>query len=265
MVSKVWFLWDLCKQHRRQQPRMSNGCRRPTPLRSPTGPPATRRPLAGNGGGAPTFRSARLPAPPKKSEANVGNIRRSAKKFHFFPNFALLRSAPYGDRRPVSPHLHRLPVSPSTVLSCTASTLISPPPSWRWAPSAPPPRFMSIIRATSLAPFYGTVPRRPPSPSATTVATRCTSCRCAPTADAPPPHGPRTALPPGAEGTVSATYDAALLGRFEKQLAVYTNLSATPLRLTLSGDVAQELNAHPNNFSYHVGDIYLEADNVEFR
>jgi len=74
----------------------------------------------------------------------------------------------------------------------------------------------------------------------------------------------RAVILPGREGTVSATYDAALLGHFEKQIAVYTNLSAQPTFLTLSGGVARELLGKPEKFTYHVGDIYLETDNVEF-
>lgn len=74
----------------------------------------------------------------------------------------------------------------------------------------------------------------------------------------------RTPIAPGKEGTITATYDAELLGRFEKQLAVSTNMSDRPYYLTLSGNVALELSGGADRFPYRVGDFCLETDNVEF-
>ena len=47
-------------------------------------------------------------------------------------------------------------------------------------------------------------------------------------------------------------------------MAVYTNLKEKPFYLTLSGSVAQTLNSGKTDLPYHVGDLYLETDNVEF-
>ena len=74
----------------------------------------------------------------------------------------------------------------------------------------------------------------------------------------------KTPIEPGKFGLVTATFDAELLGHFEKQVAVYTNLSEKPYYLTLSGSVAQTLNRDKTDLPYHVGDLYLETDNVEF-
>ena len=71
-------------------------------------------------------------------------------------------------------------------------------------------------------------------------------------------------IQPGEYGFISATFDAELLGHFEKQVAVYTNLKEKPFYLTLSGSVAQTLNSGKTDLPYHVGDLYLETDNVEF-
>lgn len=71
-------------------------------------------------------------------------------------------------------------------------------------------------------------------------------------------------IAPGKSGTLTASFDAELLGHFEKQIAVYTNLSDKPYYLTLSGDVVTEKSDEVDSYPYHVGDIYLEADNIEF-
>lgn len=73
-----------------------------------------------------------------------------------------------------------------------------------------------------------------------------------------------TPIGPGATGTVSVTYDAALLGSFEKGIEVRTSAAAQPTRLTISGDVARSLGDRPKNYAYHIGDIYLDSDDVEF-
>lgn len=73
-----------------------------------------------------------------------------------------------------------------------------------------------------------------------------------------------TPIAPGGEGVIDVSFDAALLGHFEKQLAVYTDHSRRPVYLTVSGDVARERVARPENFAYHVGDLFFETDNVEF-
>lgn len=74
-------------------------------------------------------------------------------------------------------------------------------------------------------------------------------------------HSP---IAPGSTGTIGVTYDTELLGSFEKSIEVRTSAAAQPTRLTVSGDVARTLGDRPNNFAYHIGDIYLDSDDVEF-
>lgn len=74
----------------------------------------------------------------------------------------------------------------------------------------------------------------------------------------------RNAIAPGQKGFVTATFDAELLGHFEKQIAVYTNADDRPVYLTLSGSVAMERKENTGDFPYHVGNVYLDSDNVEF-
>jgi len=71
-------------------------------------------------------------------------------------------------------------------------------------------------------------------------------------------------ISPGKEGQIEVTYDAALLGHFVKQLAVTTNESSVPFYLTVSGDVVLEKKDYSEKYAYRIGDLYLDADNVEF-
>ncbi len=75
---------------------------------------------------------------------------------------------------------------------------------------------------------------------------------------------PRQPIAPGATAEVAVTFDAELLGHFEKQVAVYTDVSDKVYYLTLRGNVVTELTGNAENFPYHVGEIFLDADNLEF-
>lgn len=74
----------------------------------------------------------------------------------------------------------------------------------------------------------------------------------------------REAIKPGGEGTISLTYDARLLGRFERDVAVFTNQSKEPIYLTLTGEVSTEARDAAADYPIAVGDLRLSTDNVEF-
>ncbi len=74
----------------------------------------------------------------------------------------------------------------------------------------------------------------------------------------------RDPLRPGATGEIYVEYDAELLGRFRKLLAVKTNASDQPVWLTVSGDVVMEKKEYSGDYPYRIGDIYLSSDNIEF-
>ena len=69
---------------------------------------------------------------------------------------------------------------------------------------------------------------------------------------------------PDAVGYVTVTYDAEMLGYFEKQLAVTTNAESEPLYLTISGDVVREKTDYSNKFPHHIGDIYYDREEIAF-
>ena len=71
-------------------------------------------------------------------------------------------------------------------------------------------------------------------------------------------------IEPGSSGKVTATFDAELLGHFNKRLAVYTNLDEKPYVLSIMGQVAMTQTEPTEEYPYKVGDFYLSTDNIEF-
>lgn len=74
----------------------------------------------------------------------------------------------------------------------------------------------------------------------------------------------RTPIGPGSTGTIRATFDAEMLGHFNKGLAVYTNLSDQPTYLTVMGQVSMTQTEPSLEYPYQVGDYFLSTDDVEF-
>ncbi len=74
----------------------------------------------------------------------------------------------------------------------------------------------------------------------------------------------QTPIGPGGTGTIKATYDAEMLGHFNKGLAVYTNLETTPYYLSIMGQVSMTQTEPSVEYPYQIGDYYLSTDNIEF-
>lgn len=74
----------------------------------------------------------------------------------------------------------------------------------------------------------------------------------------------QTPIGPGGKGTITATYDAELLGHFNKGLAVYTNLDSEPQYLTIMGQVSMTQNEPTVEFPCKIGDYFLSTDDIEF-
>ena len=75
---------------------------------------------------------------------------------------------------------------------------------------------------------------------------------------------PKTSIEPGGSGEISVTYDAELLGHFNKGIAVYTNLDSVPYKLNVIGQVSMTQTRPTEEYPFKVGDYYLSTDNVEF-
>ena len=75
---------------------------------------------------------------------------------------------------------------------------------------------------------------------------------------------PRQTIHRGDPFTVTATYDARQLGHFEKEVALFCNSSTKPFYLKMRGVVVGEANDFTGNFSYKVGGLMVDKNDVEF-
>ena len=75
---------------------------------------------------------------------------------------------------------------------------------------------------------------------------------------------PKKAIAPGDSATICATYNAELLGSFQKAIAVHTNAATTPTYLVLSGEVVLQKEEYTGDFPCQIGEIFLSHDNLEF-
>ena len=71
-------------------------------------------------------------------------------------------------------------------------------------------------------------------------------------------------IAPGAEGTITAIYDAKMLGVFQKDLGVYTNASDEPVYLHIQGRVVSKLSDYSGSFPIDLGNVRLNINNIEF-
>ena len=69
---------------------------------------------------------------------------------------------------------------------------------------------------------------------------------------------------PGAEGMVTAIYDAKMLGVFQKDFEIYTNASDEPFYLHIQGRVVSKLSDYSGTFPIDLGNVRLNVNNVEF-
>lgn len=74
----------------------------------------------------------------------------------------------------------------------------------------------------------------------------------------------KAAIAPGDSGVICASYDAELLGSFQKAVAVHTNAAEKPTYLVLSGEVVLKKEEYTGDFPYQIGEIFLSHDNLEF-
>lgn len=75
---------------------------------------------------------------------------------------------------------------------------------------------------------------------------------------------PRTAIAPGESGEITAMYDAAMLGVFQKELEVYTNASDEPVYLHLQGRVVAEASDYSGTFPIDLGAVRINTNVIEF-
>ena len=71
-------------------------------------------------------------------------------------------------------------------------------------------------------------------------------------------------IPPKGFGTVSATFDAKMLGHFQKSIGVYSNASDKPVYLAMKGVVRSEITDYSKEYPVQIGSFYLDKNNIEF-
>lgn len=74
----------------------------------------------------------------------------------------------------------------------------------------------------------------------------------------------KTPIPPGGKGVVRTTFDAESLGRFHKSVGVYSNAIPELIYLQLTGEVTTEVIDSPHQYSYAIGDILVDANEIKF-
>lgn len=75
---------------------------------------------------------------------------------------------------------------------------------------------------------------------------------------------PAQPIPPGERAEISVRFDATLLGRFDKALAVYTNAQDAPIYLHVMGVVVREVTFRPDDFAHRIADYHLDKNVIEF-
>ncbi|MBQ8282881.1 MAG: DUF1573 domain-containing protein [Paraprevotella sp.] len=74
----------------------------------------------------------------------------------------------------------------------------------------------------------------------------------------------RNPIVAGSEGEIVVTYDAKMLGVFQKDIEVYSNASDKPTYLHFQGRVVTKVTDFTGAFPIDLGDVRLTQDNVEF-
>lgn len=75
---------------------------------------------------------------------------------------------------------------------------------------------------------------------------------------------PTEPIAAGESTTITATYDAAMLGRFHKSISVYTNIDDLPIYLDITGSVSNQLTDYSKIYPYQIGNICLAKNFIDF-
>ncbi len=75
---------------------------------------------------------------------------------------------------------------------------------------------------------------------------------------------PKGAIPENKPFLVSATYDAKLMGHFEKYIDIYTNGASLPFTLTMRGVVVDEIRNFGGDYQFTIGKIKADTDVIMF-
>lgn len=75
---------------------------------------------------------------------------------------------------------------------------------------------------------------------------------------------PTKAISAGESFTIKVTYDARMMGHFDRVIEVFSNASKNPLRLDLKGVVVEEVTDFKGNFPFQLGNLTADCNAIEF-
>ena len=75
---------------------------------------------------------------------------------------------------------------------------------------------------------------------------------------------PKKSLGPGEKFMLRLTYDARMLGHFQKQAAIYSNGSKAPVYVMMKGVVLSEWEDYSGNYPFTLGSLMTDMNHVEF-
>ncbi len=74
----------------------------------------------------------------------------------------------------------------------------------------------------------------------------------------------KTPIAPGAKGVIDVTFDARMLGHFNKSVAVYSNASPHLAYLKFNGEVVREIKDFTKTHPYLIGQIRIDKNSLDF-
>jgi hypothetical protein len=75
---------------------------------------------------------------------------------------------------------------------------------------------------------------------------------------------PKKSLGPGEKFILKLTYDARMLGHFDKQAAIYSNASKKPVYVRMRGAVLADFEDYSGTYPYTMGELLTDIDQIEF-
>ncbi len=75
---------------------------------------------------------------------------------------------------------------------------------------------------------------------------------------------PALPIAPGGKAVITTTYDAKMMGRFQKFINIYSNSQPTLMRLSLKGEVLLEGAETGSGLTEEIGELLVNTRNIEF-
>lgn len=74
----------------------------------------------------------------------------------------------------------------------------------------------------------------------------------------------KTPIEAGEKGKIIVSYDAEMLGHFDKEICVYSNATPNLVYLTFVGEVVRKINDYTSSHPYKIGNIAINKTSISF-